>query len=114
MSVFERQPCSHGSRRAYQRFRCRCVRCRHANTVYIQGLRRDRARGRLPLGARIPAAGTWKRIRQMLPEFGSRAAIARRLGLRTPKLRLHTTSITVRSALRVAALYQETMTIEGA
>ena len=98
----------HGTRGHYKRG-CRCLPGRGANAGYMRQLRGWRVRGRHPLGARIPAAVTWKRLRQMIPEFGSEAEIARRLGLQKPELQLHRRLVTVRNALKVARLWRLTM-----
>lgn len=108
MSVFERQPAEHGTRRRYQQG-CRCVPCKVSNNRYQSTVRTLRAKGKLPLGSRVAAARTWKLLRQMLPEFGGEAELARCLGLHRPYLRMHPERVTVRTALRVLRLYRLTM-----
>jgi hypothetical protein len=71
--------------------------------------RQRNAKGKSGLGRLIPAGRTWRLIRQMVPEFGSQAEIARCLGLKKPELRLDTRQVTVRTALRVLRLYRLTM-----
>lgn len=72
-------------------------------------LRKDHAHGTRRLGMTIPASETWKRIRQLKPEFGSEAAIARRLGFKDRHLQFQADVITVRTALRVRLLYRQMM-----
>lgn len=99
----------HGTRRCYQRS-CRCLLCTAANTHYGQHHRRLQAYGHPPLGRRIPATATTRRLRSLLTDGVSRADIARALGLRWPRLQLHTGRggwVTLRNALKVARLYRQ-------
>lgn len=104
----DRRPDCHGTRMQYKRG-CRCRQCRQGNATYELHRRQQRAKGKMALGGRIAAQRTWKLIRQMVPEFGSQAEIARCLGLKKPELQLHTAFVTVRTALRVLRLYRLTM-----
>lgn len=99
----------HGTRRCYQRS-CRCLLCKAANTHYGQHVRRLHAYGHPPLGRRIPATATVRRLKHLLTEGLTRAAIARGLGLRDRHLQLHTGPggwVTLRTALKVARLYRQ-------
>lgn len=111
MSIDERQPKIHGTRTEYQRG-CRCSSCTEANADYQRGFRGRIVRGRRTLDTRIPATLTWRRLRAMIPEYGSRAQLARALGFEKGALQLHTDRVTVRNALRVWQLYRLTM-LEG-
>lgn len=102
----------HGTRKAYQAG-CACVCCRSAEATYRANLRAQHAKGRTPLGARVSAAEAQRRIKQLLVERFTRAEIARRIGLKRPKLRLHTSVITVRNVLKIRRLYRLTMLNEG-
>ena len=100
----------HGTRRCYQDRSCRCGPCTAANTQYIAQLRRAHLYGHPPLGVRIPATATARRIRSLLGEGVKRAAIARRLGLKYPILQLHTgpgQCVTWRNALKIERLYRQ-------
>lgn len=70
------------------------------------------------MGSLVEAGPTWRKLYQMKPEFQTPEieglkAIALRLGLRRPEIRLQTEHIRLSSALKVARLFQETMTEEG-
>ena len=106
MTVYERQPIHHGTRRAYLRG-CKCSRCRRAEADYKASLRRDKARGRLRPGQAIAAAQTWKLLRQMLPEFDGARGLASRLGM--ARFRVRRVTIRVRTMQKVVQLYQATM-----
>jgi hypothetical protein len=103
---------SHGTRARYQAG-CRERCCRAAEAQYRAHLRTQHAKGLIPLGAKISATEAHRRIKQLLVERFSRAEIARRLGLKQPKLRLHTDFITVRNVLKIRRLYRLTMLTEG-
>lgn len=99
---------THGTRQAYKAG-CRCMPCRAAEASYRAHLRARHAAGKPILGARVSAAETWKRIRQLRPELGSNDAIAAALGLRKPSLSLHTgpdAMTTVRTLLRIKRLHR--------
>lgn len=70
------------------------------------------------MGSLVEAGPTWKKLYQMKPEFQTPeqagfTAIALRLGLRRPEIRLQTDYIRLSSAQKVNQLFQETMTEEG-
>jgi hypothetical protein len=98
----------HGTRRQYQTG-CTCTPCRAAEAAYRQALRRLRAEGKIPMGVHVDAKQMWKQIKAMRVERMTYAEIARRLGLHTPRLYLHPDRVTLKSLLRVRALYQRLM-----
>lgn len=95
---------SHGTRRCYQACCCRCRLCRVANARYSQELRRKHQRGLPPLGAKISAVETWRKIRQLKADRLSQAEIARRLGYRFTGRLFGRRFITLRNALKVRRL----------
>lgn len=96
---------THGTRRAYQRG-CDCLPCKAANASYMAQVRRQHAKGQTPLGAHVSAVETRQLINRMLLERFTRGQIARLLGLKRPRLELHTDVITFRNALKVRRLYR--------
>lgn len=78
---------AHGTRSSYQ-LGCRCLRCRAAEAQYRTLLRRRHVMGQVLAGAYVPAREARALIRRLLPDFLSRANLARALGLRAPMLRL--------------------------
>lgn len=103
---------AHGTRARYRRG-CRCLPCRSANAIYQQRYRLARQHGRRPLGARISAVETWRRIRQLKAERLTQAEIARRLGLKRPLLQLDTDVVTLRNAIKIRRLHRQ-LILEGA
>lgn len=101
---------THGTRRCYQAG-CRLLLCKAAEAQYRAALRRLRAHGKTPLGAYVSGKEAQRRIAQLLIERFTKAEIARRLGLKTTKLQLHTEVITVRNLLKVRRLYR--LSLEG-
>lgn len=99
---------THGTRQTY-RTGCHCTPCRAANAAYIAHLRQLHAVGRKPLGALLSGAEAQRYIKALRIERFSRAEIARRLGLKSPKLRLDTPRLRYRSVLRLRRLYRENM-----
>lgn len=57
-------------------------------------------------GHRVDAAPTWKRIRWLLRQGFTRGAIALRLGMKTPALRIGKTRVNARTAQKVERLYR--------
>lgn len=96
---------THGTRRDYQRG-CRCTPCRAAEAAYRSSLRRLRASGKQPLGAKVSAVDTWRKIRQFKSEQFTQAEIARRLGLQSPQLQFDRKRITLATSLKVARFYR--------
>lgn len=101
----------HGTRQTYQAG-CHCVPCRAAEATYRAGLRRQHARGKLPLGATISAVEAWRRIRQLQVERVSRTELSRRLGLQPRPLRVHPDRVKLRTLLRIRHLYRQ-LVLEG-
>lgn len=99
---------SHGSRGAYQDG-CRCVPCRAAEARYRSKLRATHRRGLKPLGSVISAKEAQRKVKALLIERFTRAEIARRLGLKSAKLRLHPDAITVAKAVRINRLHAAVM-----
>lgn len=98
---------THGTRAAYQAG-CSCVRCRAAEAQYRAHLRALQVHGREPFGRRIRSPLTAAHLRQLLEEL-TPAQVAALLGLKRPRVELHTRSgpwITVRNALKVKRLYR--------
>lgn len=95
----------HGTRKAY-RAGCSCCPCRAANAAYQAQRRLDRRAGRLTLGLRISPAHARKRIRQLEADDITERDLARRLGLKHHRLRLHPSAITVRKHLRIILEYR--------
>lgn len=56
---------------------------------------------------RISAKETWRRIRQLKPEFGTYGQIAYRLGLKRPILEFGPSAVTIRTAIRVRRLHRQ-------
>jgi hypothetical protein len=99
---------THGTRASY-RSGCRCTPCRAAEASYQRTLRREKARGQVHEGALVPAARTLREVRHLISEALTKASIAKALGLKRPRLELHTgrgAKVTVRTARRIHALYQ--------
>lgn len=99
----------HGRRATYQAAHCRCEPCTAANAAYIAQLRRLRIYGRQPLGICVPAGETARRVQQLLIERVTKGQIARALGYRWPRLRVHTKPgewVTLRTALRIKRLHR--------
>ena len=98
----------HGSRCCY-RHGCRCLRCRSAEAGYRSRLRKGKAKG-LPLAGKLVKAGaTWRRVKQLATEGFTHAEIAKRLGLKTARLRWHHERVRVSTAARIEALYRREM-----
>jgi hypothetical protein len=95
----------HGLRRSYKRG-CRCVRCRAAEASYRAELRRLEATGRIPLGRRVPGQAVDRHLRSLMSERFTRVELARRVRLHPTTLWGHHRSVTVRTFLRVRALWQ--------
>jgi hypothetical protein len=100
---------AHGTRRQYQRARCRCTPCKAAEAAYRARLRARHARGQPILGSHASASTTWRLLRSLRIEGFTKAEIARRLGLRRPRLSVHPERVTLRTVLRVQWLYRTVM-----
>jgi hypothetical protein len=96
---------THGTRSAYQAG-CLCVPCRSAEATYRATLRRRHLEGRPILGAHVPAGPAWRMIRSLQVEGFTVEELASRLGLQTPRLQLHTETITRRNLLKVHRIYR--------
>ena len=99
---------SHGTRGAYQRG-CRCRPCRAAEARYRSTLRATHRKGLTPLGSLVSAKAARKKVNALLIERFTRAEIARRLGLRSAKLRLSPDAITARKAIQIHKLHAAVM-----
>ena len=109
MALFQRMgPAICGTRAQYQAG-CRCAPCRRAEAAYRQRLRGQHVRGQIPLGARVPAAGLWKRVKSLQVEAFTKAEIARRLGLKRPILEWHPVTVTRKTEQRLEQFYQQVM-----
>lgn|SRR3970282_1673635 len=97
-----------GTRRSYQ-WGCRCARCRRAEADYRRRLRTDLCKGRLPLGCRVNARQTWRLITRLVKAGYTKPQIAGFLGLKRPRLELHTETVIQATALRISALYDSLM-----
>jgi hypothetical protein len=95
----------HGLRRSYKRG-CRCLRCRAANASYEAERRLALAQGQIPLGRRVPGQAVDRRLRSLVSEDFTRQEIARRARLHPVTLRGHHRSVTLRTYLRVSALWR--------
>lgn len=102
---------THATRAAY-RGGCRCCPCRAANALAQAKRRADRRLGRVTLGQRISPALTKRRLRQLEADGITEREMARRLGLKSTRLRLHPDAITVRKHLRIAREHR-VLTAEG-
>jgi hypothetical protein len=60
-------------------------------------------------GALVDADPTWKRLCKLIEEGFSKAEIARRLGLRSPRLQFNRVEVTARTAMRVEKFYRAIM-----
>jgi hypothetical protein len=60
--------------------------------------------------SKVPALKAWKLIRQLLQEGFTKAALAKRLGYRTPALQLQHHRITARNEQRIIALHRNLTT----
>lgn len=98
----------HGTRTCYKAG-CRELRCRAANAAYHAARRRQRAHGRQGLGSLVPAGMTWRRIHALQGEGYTLSQIAQMLGLQTLQVRLHTDRVTLKSFMKVRALYRRIM-----
>lgn len=98
----------HGTRRKYQSG-CDCRPCRCAEAAYRSALRRARLEGKQPLGVKVSARSMWRLIESLRIEGYTYAAIARKLGLQSPQIQLHTDTVTLRNLLKVRALYRAIM-----
>jgi hypothetical protein len=95
----------HGTRAMYQAG-CICTPCRAAEANYRSELRRRHLEGKPILGAHVSASLAWRMIRALQVEGFTGAELARRLGLQTPRLQLHTETITRRNLLKVHRVYR--------
>lgn len=99
---------THGTRRDYKAG-CRCTPCKAAEARYRANLRWLHRVGKQPLGAKVSAVDTARRIRQLLIERMTKASIAKELGLKRPILELHTgpnARVTLRTALLIKRLHR--------
>jgi hypothetical protein len=100
----DRRPLTHGTRRMYQAG-CPCLQCRRAEASYRTHLRQQRAKGQTPLGAYVLARSLWRLVKKLTAEGFTRPEIALRLGLKRPRLELHTTLVRQSSVVKVQAFY---------
>lgn len=105
LQTADREICIHGLRRSYKRG-CRCVRCRAANASYLAEYRLARAQGKVPLGRRVPGQAVDRHLRSLMSERFTRVELARRARLHRTTLWRHHRSVTVRTFLRVSALWR--------
>jgi hypothetical protein len=85
------------------------VPCRAAEATYRSQLRATHRRGLTPLGSRISPKAARKKVTALLVERFTRAEIARRLGIKSAKLRLAPDAITARKAIRIHQLHAAVM-----
>jgi hypothetical protein len=71
---------AHGQRRTYQAG-CRCLTCKAANASYIQTLRTETAKGRIPVGRLVNAKEAGQHIRALLVERYTRRQVLVASGL---------------------------------
>lgn len=95
----------HGLRKSYKRG-CRCLRCRAANASYEAERQAALAQGKVPLGRRVPGQAVDRHLRSLMSEGFTRVELARRVHLHPTTLWGHHRSVTVRTYLRVAALWR--------
>lgn len=100
---------THGTRKAY-RHGCRCLPCKAANATYWSAWYRDRRQGVRRLGSRVPADHAWTLIRRLLPEYGTKAALAAELGYQTRTLQLQRTAVLLRNVLKLRRLHRQAVT----
>lgn len=93
---------SHGTRARYRK-ECRCCQCRAAEAAYRAALRLLRMHGKTPLGSHVSAIEAQRRIKQLLIERFTKAEIARRLGLKQGRLKVHD-RMTLRKLLKLRRL----------
>ena len=96
----------HGTRRQYQRHRCRCTPCRAAEATYRARLRARHAHQQPILGSHQSASSTWRMIHSLHAEGFTHGAIASLIGLRTRKLQFDTERVTLRTVLRVHHVFR--------
>lgn len=94
---------------------CTCTPCRAAEARYRAGLRKRRAQGRPILGALVPAADTWRLLRQLRPEVlpATYGAIALLLGYGYPMLQFGRQQVTERTRRRIWRLYRERLALDA-
>jgi hypothetical protein len=98
----------HGTRANYKTG-CRCLACRAANAAYIASLRARHRHQRPILGSHVPAAPAWRMVKSLGVEQITEADIAKAFGLKDPRLRWHTTRITLRNLLKLHRFYRMRM-----
>lgn len=98
----------HGTRARYQGG-CACVPCKAAEAAYRASLRQLRAKGKPLWGSHVQAGPMWRQIKSLRIEGVSYGEMARRLGLQYPQIRLHHERVTLKSLLKVRALYRRIM-----
>jgi hypothetical protein len=95
----------HGLRRSYKRG-CRCLRCRAANASYEAERRVALAQGKVPMGRRVPGRDVDRRLRSLESEGFTRLEIGRRARLHRNTVSADHRSVTLRTYLRVSALWR--------
>lgn len=100
----------HGIRASYKRG-CKCLPCRTANADYVRTWRTRKVTGRPIWGQHIPAGDTWRRLRALVTDYGSRAAVSRAYGTANGHIRFGP-RVTLRTYVRVLRLYRQ-MNPEG-
>jgi hypothetical protein len=90
----------HGTRASYQAG-CSCTPCRAGNAGYQAQYRRLSAVGTRPLRSLVKATLLRRVLRQLTIEGFTEAEIARRLGLRDPRLTRETEQVTWRKVLQL-------------
>jgi hypothetical protein len=97
---------SHGTRRHYQKARCRCPRCTTANTQYSAHWNAARRTGRPFLGAHVAGREAARIVAALVADGYPKTQIAAWLGYRCRRLSRNYTGagVTVRTLLRLRAI----------
>lgn len=100
--------CPQPSRSRYRNQGCRCRGCRAAERAYRAAYRRRVVRGQRRWGARTASGETWRKLRALVAEYGSLAAVARALRLKNSHVHFRgRATITVRNYARVNKLFRQ-------
>ncbi len=102
----------HGERGAYNRDRCRCPECQHANTAAAQAFRRRNAEQAYSGDPTwVPAIGTRRRLQALAASGWSAALLADRVGVTTRAIgslrSIGQERVLASTAATVAALYED-------
>jgi hypothetical protein len=98
----------HGTRYAYQRLRCACLRCRAAEANYRARLRARHLKSQPIMGSHADPQSTWRQVRAMRTEGFTKTDIALRSGIGRDVLSRHR-MIRLRTALLVSRFYRAVM-----